>query len=74
MTQRSIAFVHSWIDEHVRAESLLDERKIADPKVFAAWCRKDAQTLGISREEIDEDFDSLEDLMAEAIEAAADRC
>ena len=73
MSQRSIAFVHSWISENVDGQSFLDEKEFPRPKEVADRCRTEACAAGISIEEIEEEFADLEEVMAEAIHNVADR-
>jgi hypothetical protein len=73
MSQRSIAFVHSWISENVDGNLFLDEKEFPRPKEFADRCRTEACAAGILIEEIEEEFANLEEVMAEAIDNVADR-
>jgi hypothetical protein len=73
MSQRSIAFVYSWISENVDGNLFLDGKKSPRPKEFADRCRTEARAAGISMEEIEEEFGELEEVMGEAIDNVTDR-
>jgi hypothetical protein len=68
MSQRAVDFVHMWISANVHPNDIIDERRDAEPKKFAAQCRTHAGLVGISATEIKESYDDLERAMMEAIE------
>jgi hypothetical protein len=68
MSARAAEFVEAWIHQNVHPEAEEDgDERAAE---YAASCMRDAEAAGISRGEIDEEFDDLEDVMARAISAS----
>jgi hypothetical protein len=72
MSARAAEFVQSWIGQKVHPDMYIDEEGDVRPAEYAASCMREAEAAGISRGEVDEEFDDLEDVMAQAINAAAD--
>ncbi len=68
MRQRAVDFVHMWISANVHPNDIIDERRDAEPKEYAALCRTHARLVGISATEISESYSDLERAMMEAIE------
>jgi len=73
MSARAAEFVQAWIAQNVHPEAFIsadgDDNR---PAKCAASCMREAEAAGISRGEIDEEFDNLEDVMAQAVNAAAE--
>jgi hypothetical protein len=72
MSARAAEFVQAWIAQNVHPDADIDEDGDDRPAEYAAACMRDAEAAGISRGEIDEEFDNLEDVMTQAINAAAE--
>jgi hypothetical protein len=68
MSQRAVDFVHMWISANVHRNDIIDVRRDAGPKEYAAQCRTHAGLVGISATEIKESYSDLEHVMMEAIE------
>ena len=72
MSRRAISFVEDWVRENINAQPYLDEEgRDTRPGIFAAEGLAAAEAVGISKAEIEEEFD-LESTMAAAINEAAD--
>lgn len=71
MSKRGIDFATGWISENVNAGPYLEEN---DPQlaILANELEVAAQAEGISRNDIEEDMGSLEDVIAQALESATD--
>jgi hypothetical protein len=73
MTTRAREFVDAWIEQNVKAEPFLaDEDEETRPAEYASSCLADAEAAGVSRKEIDEEFDDLEEHMATEITRSAE--
>ena len=73
MSERAIAFVESWVLEHVGAADAPVEGDDSRAKALAAQCLAAASANGISRAEIDAAFEDLTTFMAGEIEEANNR-
>jgi hypothetical protein len=72
MSERALAFVDQWVNEHIRAEDAdgdIETRATA----LAGQCLADAGKKGIPAAEINDAFDDLADYMVGAIEEAEER-
>jgi hypothetical protein len=56
------------VSTNVHPNDVIDEKRDAEPKEYAAQCRTHAGLVGISATEIKESYSDLERAMMEAIE------
>jgi hypothetical protein len=56
------------VSTNVHPTDVIDEKRDAEPKEYAAQCRTHAGLVGISATEIKESYSDLERAMMEAIE------
>jgi membrane-bound lytic murein transglycosylase B len=73
MSERIIAFVETWVSDHVHAEASPAEGEDIQAKALAQQCRAEALKSGIPESEIDDEFDDLTAFMSSQIQEARDR-
>lgn len=66
MSQRGTEFIERWIRENFHPE-VSPQREDRRPALWAQECVAAAARVGISKEEIEEDFGDLEEFMERAI-------
>lgn len=71
MSERALKFVEGWARHHISADVYGGEDGNARSGQLAAACLDAAAKQGIAVAEIDEEFGSLEDYMAETIDRLA---
>jgi hypothetical protein len=72
MSERAIAFVEEFVDEHVHAEGYEPEGDSSKARSLAEHCLSAAKSAGISEAEMKDAFDNLTRFMAAAIKDAND--
>jgi hypothetical protein len=72
MSERALAFVDEWVNDHVKAEDASGDVQ-ARAKTLASECFAAAGKAGIPASEISDAIDDLADFMVGAIEEAEER-
>lgn len=71
MSERARKFVSAWIEGHIQIDVYVAEEGDGRPEMFAQTCEMEALNVGISADEIREEYPDLLATMAEAIGATA---
>ena len=73
MSERALAFLEEWVNEHIHVEGYEPDGDNARAKQLADQCLIDAQADGIPNAEFDEAVDDLTAFMAGQIVEVTDR-
>jgi hypothetical protein len=73
MSQRARAFVESWIEEYVHPTGYEDENHHSESRANAAACFESALIEGITKAEINEEYEDLVARMAQVHKQIVDR-
>lgn len=71
MSDRAAKFVERWVQDHLGSDAFVNRDGDERPGQLAAACLDAAGKHGIAVAEIDEEFDSLEGYIGEAIDRFA---
>jgi len=72
MSQRSRSFVDDWITEYVHAEGYEPEGSHALARQLAQECLRDAERVGITKHDIEEELGGIVGYMSATIRAVND--
>ena len=68
MSDRGIEFLNRWVHENINAGGFPPENESL-VEVLVEKCREDADKVGISTEEIEEDIGDINEFILEALDA-----
>jgi hypothetical protein len=73
MSDRGFEFAHAWIAEHAAPTVYQEDGDRGEANLMAKDLIDDAQSQGISKQEIEEAVGDIEDFLADALNEATDR-